>query len=326
MATKIKIILGSALLTVIFSFAGIKHSYAQDTYKNQFLETIDNDQYVNSNHDRYYTEGTLLTFSHLLHAPKNTDSKLVKKILEFQLGQQIYTPYKANVPDPSKQDRPFTGYLYYGAGMNWLYADESALHLNVQVGTIGPNSKAEQIQQDFHSTFGLYSPKGWQYQLKNEVGLNIDLNYKKLLYRTPGSLFDMSFNPDVWLGNTFTGASAGMMFRLGKLGKLYQSASTNSRVGSNDEKQKHEFYFFTQPQADYVAYNATIEGGLFIKDKGPVTFGIYHFVYVQQFGLQFASARWSASYSVFIKSREVKSTALGDQYGSINIAYRFGKI
>ena len=69
----------------------------------------------------------------------------------------------------------------------------------------------------------------------------------------------------------------------------------------------------------------TIEGGLFINDKGPVTFGIYHYVYQQQFGLTFSSARWSASYIAFIKSREVRSTALGDQWASLNIAYRFGK-
>jgi len=321
-----KIILSCLLLTVVLNFININHSFAQDTYKNQFLETVENDQYVNAAHDRYYTEGTLLTFSHLLNPAKKADSKLVKKILEFQSGQQIYTPYKADVPDPTKQDRPFTGYLYLGAGLNWLYSDESQLHFNVQIGTIGPNSQAERIQTDFHDSFGLYKPQGWQYQLNNEAGLNLDLNYKKLLFRTPDNWFDLTANPDAWLGNTFTGASAGLIFRLGQLGKLYQSAITNSRVGSNDEHQKHEFYFFTEPQIDYVAYNATIEGGLFIKDKGPVTFGIYHYVYVQQFGAQFVSARWSLNYSVFIKSREVKSTALGDQYGSINIAYRFGKI
>jgi len=320
-----KIFLSCALFIILFNFTGTNKLFAQD-YKNQFLETIDNDQYINSAHDRYYTEGTQLTFSHLMDKPKNANSKLVKKIIEFQLGQQIYTPYKANVPLESMQDRPFTGYLYAGAAINWLYSDESQLHFNAQIGTIGPASLGHYIQTQFHADFGLYSPKGWQYQLNNEPGLNLYLDYKKLLYRADGNWFDISANPDAWLGNTFTGASAGLIFRVGQLGKLFQSAITNSRVGTNDGDKKYELYFFTEPQANYVAYNATIEGGLFIKDKGPVTFGIYHYVYEQQFGLQFAAARWSAAYTVFIKSREVKSTALGDQWGSINIAYRFGKI
>lgn len=303
------------------------------SYKDQFTFTEDNDQYVNPSHDRYYTDGTVFNFTHALNRPKVRDSSLVKKILEFEFGQRIYNSYSADarhiyngdlVFKPYFEDRPFTAYLFAGASMNWLYANESALKFNAEIGTIGPAALGQQIQAGFHKLFGLYPARGWDYQLKNAPGINLKLDYKMLLYRTPGNWFDVAFNPDGWLGNTFTGADVGLQLRIGNLGSFTQSASTNSRVSSNsNEQQKQEFYFFTQPQFNYVAYDATIEGGLFLSDKGPLTFGIYHYVYQQEFGLQFSSARWSANYTAYIRSREVKSTALGDQWGSINLAYRW---
>ena len=318
----------------IFSFISIKKLYAQN-YRNQVTITADNDQYVDPNHDRYYTDGAALNFTHALKHD-TLHSLLAKKILEFEFGQKIYNAYTASArrpqPDPFvfipyDIDRPFTAYLYAGAALNLLYKNENALRLEAQIGTIGPAALGKQVQSDFHHLFDLYKTRGWKYQLNNAPGLNLKGDYKMLLYRNSGNWFDMAFNPTAWLGNTFTGASAGMQFRFGQFGKFYGSTITNSRVSSDaGEQQAHEFYFFTTPQINYVVYDATIEGGLGLSDKGPITFGIYHYVYQQQFGLEFASARWSANYIAYARSREVKSTALGDQWGSISVAYRFGKI
>jgi lipid A 3-O-deacylase len=324
------------LFVLLFTVTGIKPVYAQ-VYKNQLSVTDDNDQYINPNHDRYYTSGDMATFTHAISRANIKDSSVVKKTFEIEGGQRIYTSYTADTFDgPQKnpfvyqewhEDRPFTGYLFGGASYNWLYADENALKFNAELGAIGPIALGRNVQQGFHKLFNLYPTRGWKWQLNNAVGLNLKLDYKMFLYRADGNWFDMVFNPTGWLGNTFTGASAGMQFRFGELNKFYQSAMTNSRVTRNSSEHiGHEFYFFTVPQVNYVGYDATIEGGLWLKNKGPVTFGIYHWVYQQQFGLQYASSRWSVNYIAFIRSREVKSTALADQWGSINIAYRFDKI
>jgi lipid A 3-O-deacylase len=323
-------------LYVLFICACVQPLYAQNT-KDQIALTDDNDQYVDPNHDRYYTSGDMLTFTHAISRNKIKDSSIVKKTFEIEGGQRIYTSYTADTFEGPQQnpfvyqewheDRPFTGYLFAGFTYNWFYANENTLRFNAEIGTIGPDALGRNVQSGFHKLFGLYPTRGWQWQLNNAAGLNLRLDYKMLLYRTDGNWFDIAFNPDGWLGNTFTGASAGMQFRIGKLNKFFQSAITNGRVSSDkNENAGHEFYFFTVPQINYVAYDATIEGGLGLSDKGPVTFGIYHWVYQQQFGLQYASKRWSASYTAYIRSREVKSTALGDQWGSINVAYRFGRI
>ena len=320
-----KIFACCALFTLMFSFLVIGQSQAQ-SYKYQYTTTLDNDEYINPDHDRYYTDGTIIGLTYAAKKP-GPDKKWIKKIVEFQFGQQIYNASTAHIYNKKLFDRPLTGYLFANGSFNWFYKNESALKLTVQLGTIGPNALGEQVQHGFHHLFGLYDAGPWgQYQLKNEFGAEVDVDYKKLLYINSGNWFDITADPEVMLGNTFTFANAGILLRIGNLNKLFESAGTNSRVSRDaTHTPKNEFFFFAEPQLSYVAYNATIEGGLFIKDKGP-TFGIYHTVYTQQLGLQFASARWSASYTAFIRTREVKSTALGDQWGSINLAYRFHKL
>ena len=126
------------LFILIFSFLSVETLHAQE-YKNQFSIETDNDQYVDPNHDRYYTDGTIFTFNHALHHPDSI-SKLAKKILTFQFGQQIYNPSTGHVYKPSLFDRPFTGYLFANSSLDWLYKNESALKFTAELGTIGPNS------------------------------------------------------------------------------------------------------------------------------------------------------------------------------------------
>ncbi len=324
------------LIIILCLLAGISPLYAQN-YKDQLTVTDDNDQYINPNHDRYFTSGDMATYTHVLPHSKIKDSSIIKKTFEIEGGQFIYNSYTADtfngpqsnpfVYEKWHEDRPFTAYLFGGITYNWFFTNENTLKFNAEIGAIGPMALGRDVQQGFHYLFKLYPTRGWKWQLNNAPGANLRLDYKMCLYRTEGRWFDMAFNPDGWLGNTFTGASAGLQLRVGELNRFFQSAITNSRVtGNKNETIGRELYFFTVPQVNYVAYDATIEGGLWLKNKGPVTFGIYHWVYQQQFGLQYAGNKWSVNYIAYIRSREVKSSALADQWGSLNVAYRFGKI
>ncbi len=314
-------------LALIFTVKGVK---AQRTYRNQVGNRLDNDQYVNPYNDRYYMAGYLLNFTTVLNSGKDCASLLgggtIKKTLELEIGQQIYGPFATWARYDWLQDRPYTGYLYAGAALTWFNEDESALKISAQVGTIGPASMAEKVQKSFHHAFNLKDPEGWQYQLNNEVGLNLEAQYTRLLYRNNSEWLDVAATPSLRLGNTFSNATAAVQLRIGSLDKLYQSAGTNSRVSMGGDRQKHELYFFAIPQLSYVAYNATIQGGMFIKDKGPVHYDVINLVFTQQLGVQFATDRWSAAYTAIIRTKEVGggSSALGQQWGTLALAYRFG--
>jgi len=313
-------------LTLFLIFFASTTAYGQ-TYKNEVGAMTDNDVYIAYMQDRYYTNGIFGYHRHALDQDKLTGN-IEKKVIEFEAGQKIYNPYSANAADVSLHDRPFTAYLYGGVALNLFYKKEDILRVSAQLGIIGPGALGKQTQTIFHNVLGMYPVNGWEYQLNNEAAINMELAYTHLFYRTANGHLDISGASGILIGNTFTGANAGAVIRVGNFNPFTQSSYANSRIVNKTgakNKVRNELFFFTKPQLNYAAYDATIEGGLFIKDKGPVTFGLRNFVYSQQLGVNFAAARWSSKFIVTLKSRESDGNAKAYHYGSIVLTYSYGK-
>jgi lipid A 3-O-deacylase len=294
------------------------------TFKNEFGFKSDNDSYLAQGSDRYYTNGLFINFRHALDQ-KQLKEGLEKKTYEISLGQKMYNPISGYAPDPAKQDRPFAGYLYASAGMNWFYSNESILKTSVEIGTTGPNSLAEDGQELLHKTVGFYALDGWQYQIKNEMAVNLSAAYTRLLHRAPNNAIDFSFEGYANAGTTFSGAGAGILFRAGGLNQLFNSAYTNAVIGNNPKTRalvKREVFFYAKPQLNFIAYDATIQGSMF-NNNSPVTFGAKPIVFAQQLGFNYSSQRFTFDFGMIFKTKEVKSTAKAHQYGSISMFYRF---
>lgn len=309
-------------LLLILSIISVSSVSAQ-IFKQELSFTTENDIYFYQ--DRYYTSGTFVNYRYATGAAKRINNpNLIKTTTEFEFGHEIYTPYSAKAPDPALHDRPFTGYLYGAAAFNRFYKNESMLRFKAEAGIIGPPALGKEIQMGYHDLLNIYEPKGWEYQLKSEMGLNLSLDYQNMLLRSSNKMADVTLVSSALLGNTFSGANLGMLIRLGKLNYLYESITNNSLISLDPpEKKSWELFLYTIPRINYIAYDATIMGGLFLKDKGPITFDAKRFVYSQQIGISLSAERWSANYNIVLKSREVKSEAKAHAYGSISLAYRF---
>lgn len=298
---------------------------AQSSYKNEFGFRSDNDSYLARGQDRYYTNGLFITFRHAMDQRK-ARGKLNKKIWEIEAGQRMYNAQSGAISDISYVDRPFAAYLYAGASLNWLYNSENTLKLTFQAGTIGPAAKGKEAQEFLHNLAGFYEINGWQYQVNNAPGINTSLEYNRFLHRSENDKVDFAITSYVNAGTTFSGAGAGVIFRAGTLSQYFHSAITNSRT-SNEYITRplspKEFFFFARPLLNFVAYDATVEGGLFNEDKGPVTYGVKPLVFSQELGAMYAAKRWTADFSVIFKTKEIKSVAKKHQYGSVSIYYRF---
>lgn len=281
----------------------------------------DNDSYLAQGSDRYYTNGLFLNFRFA------TDQELLKpglakKIIGISAGQQIYNPRSGYRPDPETQDRPFAGYLYVGASVNWFKDTEENLKASIQLGTTGPNSLAQDGQELLHKSFGFYETAGWEYQIRNEVAINSSVQYARLLQRAANQKTDFVLEGYANLGNTYSGAGAAMLFRAGNINALFNSSSYDARIGTKTLEQKHELFFYARPQLNFVAYDATVQGGLF-NNNSPVTYGIKPLVFAQQLGVNYSTNRLTLDFSMLFKTREVKSTAGAHQYGSLSVNYRF---
>jgi lipid A 3-O-deacylase len=176
-----------------------------------------------------------------------------------------------------------------------------------------------------HNGFGFYQISGWQWQIKNELAINATAAYNYLINRSSSGKLDFSAKSYINIGNTFSGAGAGIMLRTGAINPFYNSASLQSRLSKNNpQKDQHnrEFFFYAKPMLHFIAYDATIQGGLFIKDKGPVVFDIKPVVLSQQVGAIYSQNRFTVDFSIILKTREVESIAKPHQFGSIALYYK----
>lgn len=303
----------------------ISEAYSQDSFKNEFGFQSDNDAYLGFGQDRYYTNGLFITFRHAANQSKPGKS-VNKKIWEAEFGHKMYNPITGSITNINNVDRPFAAYLYFGGAVNWLFNSEHSLKLSVQAGTIGPAAKGKEVQEGLHKLVGFYPIKGWEYQVNNEAGINTHLAYDHFLHRNKSNNTDFTLSSYINTGNTFAGAGAGIVMRTGTINPLFNSVSTNSRLSNNPTSPgsaDKELFLFIKPSVHLVAYDATVRGGMFVKDKGPVTFDTKPVVFSQEVGVNYASNRWTLNFGVTFKSKEVKSPAKAHQYGSVAIFYRF---
>lgn len=298
---------------------------AQNYSSEAGLQT-DNDSYLLQGSDRYYTDGLFLFYRHALKTDSNSSIK--NKVLGFETGQKIYNPRTGNIPATRFVDRPFAGYLYIGATLNLLYANESNIKLGAQTGIIGPGSGAKEAQTYVHKTFGFYPVNGWQYQIRNAFQLNLSAEYNRLLARN--GAFDISLSTYGNLGTGFSGAGVGPSLRLGRFNPLYNSVTTQSTATNKiitQSNPKGEFFIHYKPMVNYVAYDATIEGGLFNgqrpQNSQEITFTPNRFLLIQQAGLSFTTKRWVFDYTATFPSKQIKGMVYTQQWASITALYRF---
>jgi lipid A 3-O-deacylase len=316
------------LFTLIICLFSSINLFAQ-TRSSEIGAETDNDSYLFQGSDRYYTDGIFLYYRHALIV--KDDSKLQNKVLGFEFGQKIFNPQSGSIADvngvdqPSQIDRPFAAYLYVGANLNLLFKDESNLKLGAQVGMIGPGAEGKQIQDFVHDNFGFYHPSGWEYQINNEFQLNLSAEYNRLLAR--GSWIDVSLSSYLNLGNGFSGAGVGPLVRLGSFNQLFNSVSTQSTASRKEPAgllHKHELFFYYKPLVNYVAYDATIQGGLFDNHSGlEITKDKEPFIFSQQFGVAFSTSRFVFDIAAIFHTLDDKEMVQSHQWATVTGLYRF---
>ena len=315
-----------ALFSLLFSVVNL---FAQ-SHSTEIGAETDNDSYLMQGSDRYYTDGIFFYYRHALKIKSTDSAKLRNKVLGFEMGQKIFNPrtgsiYYNGADQPSLVDRPFAGYLYVGSTLNFLYNSESNLKISAQLGIVGPGSYAKQIQTFVHDNFGFYHPSGWEYQINNDYELNLSAEYNRLLAR--GSWIDVSLASYLNLGNGFTGAGVGPLVRLGLFNQLFNSVSTQSTVSRGEVKglrHKHELFFYYKPLANYVAFDATIQGGLFDNHSGlEITKNKEPFIFSQQFGVAFTTNRFVFDIAAIFHTLDDKEMIQSHQWGTVTGLYRF---
>lgn len=298
--------------------------FGQNTHRYEVGFQNDNDAYLFFGQDRYYTNGIDLYFNKGMDFYSRSE-RLQNKTWTLHIGQKIYNAHSGSISTMMQVDRPITGYLYAGGKITWFFRNESVLSLGGEVAAIGPQALGEEVQEGYHKLFGFYEVEGWQYQLNNAIGIDIRSSYSHFLFRSSSEKWDGFLNANLSLGSNNTRVAIGPLLRYGKFNRMFESAEMGARVSSKRHRPNKEAYFFYRPQLQWVGYNSTIQGGMWIDDKGPVTYAVKPFVLSQELGSQWSWDRISINLTYTFNTKEVKSDAVPHQYGSLRLAYFFSQ-
>ncbi|WP_298778914.1 lipid A deacylase LpxR family protein [uncultured Polaribacter sp.] len=296
--------------------------FSQEKFSKEISLLTDNDLYVSSAKDRYYTSGIYLKYSYLTKHNNNLD----KKIFEWQIGHKMYTPYKAVVLSLNEHDRPFAGYLYGSFGINRIYKTSKNLKTTLQIGTIGSNAFGKELQDFIHNIYSFSKAIGWEYQIKNAFGLNFNTEFNSSLLKENNNNFDITWMNAAQIGTVFTNISSGFYTRIGlkPLQKLMNSIAFNTHLNNNKTqyKKETESFIYLKTLVAYNLYDATIQGS-FLNKNSLVTKELIPLVFNLELGIKFTANKFNFGYSYLYNTNKSKDLRYnkGNSYGSIAINY-----
>ncbi|MFY9242430.1 MAG: lipid A deacylase LpxR family protein [Polaribacter sp.] len=307
------------LLLLFTSFSLV----SQEKFSKEITFANDNDLYVSFSRDRYYTNGMFLSYRYL---SKIKSEKHEKRILEWQIGHEMFTPYKAVVPNISLHDRPFAAYLYGSFGINRVYKTNKIFNTTLQIGVIGENAFGKELQYFIHNIYGFDEAVGWEHQIANAFAINLNLEYVDFLTKSATNGFDLSWINTARVGTVYTNISSGLLARFGfkPLASILNSIGFGTNLNDDTTKYSREVetYFYIKPMVRYALYDATIQGS-FLNTSSEVTKELVPVVFDVEIGFKFTANRVNFGY-VFnyntSKSEGLRYT-YGNKYGTISISY-----
>jgi hypothetical protein len=295
---------------------------------------LENDTF--SGNDRYYTNGFLFAWQ----SPSYNPPAWLGRITEgpnllfpggatrwgLAFGQKKWTPEDTLLRNPDPNDRPYAGWLY-GAVTLMSYNERAFGSLELQLGIVGPGALGEQVQNNTHDFMNIDRALGWDYQLKDELGVNLVAARQWRLNRPTGwEGISVGLVPSLAasLGNVSTFGSAGLMLRLG--------SELEADFGPPRVRPVSVGSVFYQPTGRWGWYGfAGVEGRAVLRDisldgntwRDSRSVDRETWVGDASAGLVFFTpwARLTATYT--IRSQEFTTQREAAQFGSLSVAMRF---
>lgn len=256
--------------------------------------------------------------------------------IEYNYGSSItqlmFTPEDPDAPRSPPGQRPYAGWL--GLGFSLHAKDAHALNsVELSIGTVGPNSYAQQVQDFVHDVKGVPRFKGWDSQIPNQPTLNLFFSQKRRLpaFNTiAGRLAVDGFGEAGFaLGNFRTDLHLGALTRFGwnlpvdfsdprlsPTAYAHQPFKTDRREGG-----PWSVYGLLGLRGAAVAHDITLDGPVFRDVDTGVTRKPFVGDLFAGFGLRYRDVE--LTYVQTYRSERFKGQAGGQRFGSLVATYRF---
>jgi lipid A 3-O-deacylase len=330
------------VLTAFCTPAGSRAGAAEEPRLSSFQFYTENDTYLPTTTDKYYTNGIRIAWLRNPNGPVPAPG-WTHGFLDWwcrtglcvdprpdvgyghALGQNMYTPTSIVNPNPQPQDRPWAGYLYY----SWIVSathpgtapsgDRAVQNLfELQAGLVGPGAGAKFAQSTIHRIIHSPQPRGWSNQLKNEPTANLIYLWRKKL---GGETFDVVPHWGAGLGNVTIYANAGATARFGyHISGFPVRVITPSFRAERKNPEPFEFFVFAGGDGRFVPHNIFLDGNTF--RSGPeIDVRRKDLVYDLQAGATLRYKAWQLAYTYVRRSQE-----FAPPFGTTDGVHRFGSI
>ncbi len=251
--------------------AGIQVNQNQPQVKKPsrfVLINFENDIFTNT--DYYYTNGVKIwlinpsigrfRISYIL--PGLGRSSVDQFGLTIQ--QKLFTPVNPEAINIDPVDRPFAGLLFWSFNRESVDHDKKLrLSSEIVFGIVGPYSFGERVQSGVHKL----EPRGWDFQVKNDLLINLNVTLEKGLISNPS--FEITAQSGFRVGTMQSQLNAGVIVNMGKI------YSDMSRFGTNLLSDNHQnsfyYWFYIYPSVHAVFHDISLNGG-WINSGSPHTF------------------------------------------------------
>lgn len=250
------------LLLILFLFVFLGDSFSQERKtKNLLLIDWDNDVLLTT--DKYYLQGMKIDFhsdylkynpiNYILIKPKSYDNISYG----LSLSQETYTPQNIQTTDVQYNDYPYAGVLLLNSSVVASNQEKGLLlKSGLDLGVLGPYSGAGEVQYYFHYIINDFLPQGWDNQLCTWPIINYNFEASKEVFTS--NLAELIAFGAIRAGSLHDDIGLGFNLRLGKMQPYILSLGNLSAEGYS---HKLQYYFELEPSLNFVAYNATLQGG-----------------------------------------------------------------
>jgi len=220
--------------------------------------------------DRFYTNGIRLALTGPFLAGNVLNHLLIpgfgqgRNYYGIEVVQNMYTPSTTKTGGIPYGDRPYSSYLY--GGIFKIFTDPAHTFRQsnaIRLGVIGPLSFGAWVQDAFHTSVPTNDkPLGWEYQIANDLVLNWEVQLEKGIVNH--HLFELHLRATGSLGTLYTNMGGGFRIRAGKMNPYYLNLGVVRKKIAREEGLKlFQFYFFATAYGKLIAYDATLQGGIF---------------------------------------------------------------
>ena len=283
------------LLSLVLFF--VMSAYAT---AGQFSIMAEND--VTAKTDEYFTHGTRLQYVE--------DSSF-----GYSIGQNMYTPTDLRTKELIPNDRPYAGYLY-GSAFDTIYLENGDdVFAELQLGTTGPNSLAEDTQKLIHTWIGSTIPQGWDNQIPNHFTFLLIDRYTSHIYES------QYFAIDPFVGS-----------QLGNLAD-YVSGGFNVYAGYNLPKDRNQHrvipfkdvqkegwnpygYVYCGIEPKIMMYNMLLEDHRY-------TIHPNSSVYDRNLGIVLGCRYFELAFTFCLRSKEFEEQDIPERFGAAKISANF---